>query len=393
MPTVDLIAGGVVVAALAWGYWVGFGRAVVAAAFAAGAVGGALSAPLLLNEGQESSFALVFAVTGALLAGALLAALVERWTLGLRRRLRRMGVASSLAGALLAAAAGLAAVWLVAAALVQIDPLRDRVEDSEIVARLDTVVKPPGPSVPPEERPFDIFPIVEGPRPRIRLGDPKLVKTLPVRLADRRVVTVSTVTSCGTVGGTGWIGGDGIVVTNAHVAAASEVMSVKVQGFGEEHPATPVFFDASNDLALLRVPTLAGTQPLKIVSRPKEGTAGAIIGFPLGRHKIRAARIGATSTEYRGLVGPIPRTGFPRGLAGRLLTPFRGLALPGNSGGPIVDARGRVLTTVAIADGEGDGGYGVPNRLVRNALADAGTKRVSTGRCAMSLADAGRALG
>ena len=385
MPTVDLIAGVVVVAALAWGFWAGIGRAAVAAAFAAGAVGGALSAPLLLNEGQESSFALVFAVTGALLAGALLAAIVERWTLRLRRRLRRLGMTSSIVGAVLAGAGGLVTVWLVAAALVQIDPLRERVEDSEIVARLDSVVQPPGPTEPAEERPFDAFPIVEGPRPRIRPADPSIAKALPVRLADRRVVLVNVVTACGAGVGTGWIARDGLVVTNAHVVTAAEVVSVKVQGFGMAHPATPVVYDPGVDIAVLRVPALAGTPALPMVRRPKEGTAGAIIGFPLGRHRINAARIGATSTEYRGLITSDQEQGFPPGLYGRLLTPFRGTVMPGNSGGPLVDAQGRVLATVAISTEQTEGGYGVPNRLVRSALARARTKPAKTGTCQPSV--------
>ena len=380
MPTVDLIAGAVVVGALAWGFWAGLGRTMTPAAFAAGAVGGALAAPLVLREGQESSYALVVAVTGALLAGALLGAIVERWTFRLRRRLRRVGLASSIAGALLGGASGLAAVWLVAAVIVQVDALRDRVEDSEIVAQLDAVVTPPGPAKPARERPFQAFAIVEGPEPRIRAVDPKVVRALPVRLADRRVVKVRTVTACGTVVGSGWIGGDGLVVTNAHVAFAAEVASVQVQGFGEGLAATPVFYDPSNDIALLRVPLLRGTPPLPILQRPKENTAGAIIGFPLSRHRIGAGRIGATSTEFKGrLAYTIP--GFPRGLSGRLVTAYRGFALPGNSGGPIVDRRGRVLATISIGWRERGGGYAVPNRFVRSALRRAGTKRVRTGSC------------
>jgi S1-C subfamily serine protease len=66
----------------------------------------------------------------------------------------------------------------------------------------------------------------------------------------------------------------------------------------------------------------------------------------------------------------------------RSIVAVRGKVQSGNSGGPIVDARGRVLATVFAATTSGRrGGYGVPNARVREALADA-TGPVSTGPCA-----------
>jgi S1-C subfamily serine protease len=67
----------------------------------------------------------------------------------------------------------------------------------------------------------------------------------------------------------------------------------------------------------------------------------------------------------------------------RLITALRGLVRSGNSGGPVVDTRGRVLTTVfAAARRSGSGsGFGVPDSIVRRALGRAGSS-VSTGACA-----------
>jgi len=52
-------------------------------------------------------------------------------------------------------------------------------------------------------------------------------------------------------------------------------------------------------------------------------------------------------------------------------------------GGPVVDGTGRVMSTVfaATVGGGERGGYGVPNRIVRRALARA-SQPVSTGACA-----------
>jgi S1-C subfamily serine protease len=54
---------------------------------------------------------------------------------------------------------------------------------------------------------------------------------------------------------------------------------------------------------------------------------------------------------------------------------------PGNSGGPVVDGRGRVVTTVFASTRSGpQGGYGVPNAIVARAVQTA-TGPVDTGPC------------
>jgi S1-C subfamily serine protease len=64
------------------------------------------------------------------------------------------------------------------------------------------------------------------------------------------------------------------------------------------------------------------------------------------------------------------------------MTALRGLVRSGNSGGPMVDGQGQVVTTVFAATTSGPrGGYGVPNSVVARGLADAGGP-VSTGPCA-----------
>jgi S1-C subfamily serine protease len=67
----------------------------------------------------------------------------------------------------------------------------------------------------------------------------------------------------------------------------------------------------------------------------------------------------------------------------RLITALRGLVRSGNSGGPVVDRRGRVLATVfAAARHSGSGsGFGVPDSIVRRALGRSG-RPVGTGACA-----------
>jgi S1-C subfamily serine protease len=117
---------------------------------------------------------------------------------------------------------------------------------------------------------------------------------------------------------------------------------------------------------------------LRLAERPASGTAGAILGYPLnGPFDVRAARIGATRTV-------LSDDAYGNGPVSRSLTTLRGRVRSGNSGGPVVDAGGRVLTTVFAATTSGrPGGYGVPNAVVRDAIAD-GSRGVpaSSGPCA-----------
>ena len=73
------------------------------------------------------------------------------------------------------------------------------------------------------------------------------------------------------------------------------------------------------------------------------GTAAAILGYPLdGGFDREAGRIGETetvSTEDAYGNGPVIRS----------VTTLRGRVRPGNSGGPMVDASGKVLATVFAA--------------------------------------------
>ena len=89
----------------------------------------------------------------------------------------------------------------------------------------------------------------------------------------------------------------------------------------------------------------------------------------------RAARVGATrATSSEDSYGNGPLT--------RRLTSLRGTIHSGNSGGPLVDGAGRVLTTVFASTRTGrPGGFGVPNDVVREALLDS-AHEVDTGECA-----------
>ena len=126
-----------------------------------------------------------------------------------------------------------------------------------------------------------------------------------------------------------------------------------------------VSFDKTNDVAVLRV---AGLQapPLKL-GDAASGTPGGLLGYPgNGPYAETAVRIGR-------IVRIVGRDAYGKFPVSRKVMTIRGVIRSGNSGGPVVDAQGRVITTVFAQRVGTDGGYGVPNSAVRAALAKAGT--------------------
>jgi S1-C subfamily serine protease len=185
-------------------------------------------------------------------------------------------------------------------------------------------------------------------------------------------------TACGLgVQGSGWVAGDGVVVTNAHVVAGQDDTTVQVGGEGERLDAQAIWFDSRNDLAVLRAPGLSGAPALRMDEDAREGTAAAILGFPEnGPYHVEPGRLGHTATV-------ISQDAYGHGPVRRAITSLRGQVRQGNSGGPAVDGRGRVLTTIfaaTVSDGGGSG-YGVPADVVVDALARADGP-VDTGPCA-----------
>ncbi len=89
---------------------------------------------------------------------------------------------------------------------------------------------------------------------------------------------------------------------------------------------------------------------------------------------MQPARIGRTQVV-------LTDNAYGEGPVSRLLTPIRGLVRPGNSGGPVVDVAGHVLSTVfaGTVGGRSHGGYGVANETVATVLREAGA-RASAGR-------------
>ena len=353
--------------------------------FIVGAFLGTRLAALALPQGSASPYGPAFGLLGALLGGAMLASGLE----GLGFRLRRlmivpgMGMIDGLLGAALGAAMALAIVWIAAAVAGQAsgtNELRADIQRSAILRRLNQVLPPSGPILNALAR-LDPLPSITGPSPDVAAPEPAIAHAPGVGAAARSVVRVDG-TACGlAIEGSGWVAAPDLVVTNAHVVAGESDTTVEVGGQPPSLVAEPVAFDATHDLAVLRVDEL-DLPALGFAPEAPSGTSGAILGYPEnGPFDVQPARIGRTQDV-------LTQNAYGQGPVTRLLTPLRGLVRPGNSGGPLVNEDGRVLTTVfaATVGGQPRGGYGVANETVETVLREADAHeregvQVSTGPC------------
>jgi S1-C subfamily serine protease len=377
---IDWIIIGVCLLVALYGYAQGFiVGALSLAGFALGAFLGTRLAPLVLSKGAHSPYAPLFGLAGALVVGVILAIVLEGFGVAVRRRLRLPGfaVVDGVLGAVLTACVALGVAWIAGAAALQApgaSTLRRDIQRSLILRNLNAILPPTGPILNALSR-LDPIPEIHGPQPDVAPPRSGILRDPGVKRARKSVVRVLG-TACGlNVEGSGWVAATGIVVTNAHVVAGESDTTVEAGGVPPQLSAQTISLDPTNDVAVLRVPGLQRAA-LDLAPDPTRGEPGAVLGYPQnGPFRAAAARLGATQAFSS-------QDAYGRGPISRSITTFRGRVRAGNSGGPVVDAAGRVMTTVFASTVGGErGGYGVPNRVVRRTLAQA-KRPVSTGACA-----------
>ena len=362
---------------IARGFLIG---ALSLAGFVAGAWLATRFGPDLLGVDNTSPYAPLFGLVGAVVAGTILSAGAEGIAGRARNSIRipGFGFIDGLLGFALSVALSLGLAWVVSVIVLQTPGARawrKEVQRSEILTRLNAAL--PSDSLLKALARFDKFPSIDG--PDVDVGRPRaaVARDPEVRQAASSVVRILG-TACGLgVQGSGWIAGDGIVVTNAHVVAGQDDTSVQLEGEGERLDAEAIWFDVKNDVALLRVAGLSGVPKLQRNEGAGAGTSAAVLGFPEnGPYDVRPGRLGQTENV-------VSQDAYGRGPIRRRITALRGLVRSGNSGGPMVDGQGRVVTTIfaATRGSPSRSGFGVPDAIVREALSRAGDT-VDTGPCA-----------
>ena len=291
---------------------------------------------------------------------------------GLRQGDRAAGSALGIVGVL-------AGVWLLTPALAAVPGWpSESIRGSAIAHMLDDVAPAP-PETMQALRRFvqdGTFPAVFNELRRSPDPGPPPIEELPEAIHQRVVQSTVKVTgeACRRIQeGSGFAAMPDVVVTNAHVVAGEE--APRVETFqGRSLPATVVLFDPNRDLALLRVPGLAG-QPLP-VGEAEEGDIGAVYGHP-GGGPLRPAP--ARISQELIAVG---RDIYDRNDTRRSIFVLASALRPGDSGAALVDKAGQVVgVAFAIAPDKPGVSYALTDKELRAVLATARTTRVSTGGC------------
>jgi S1-C subfamily serine protease len=340
---------------------------------ALGAVLGSIVAPHLFPE--NSAWLPVAGLMGALLGAFFLSFAARALGEPVRAFLAShppLGTLDRIGGIALGGLIALAVGWLLAVFALHQPALglRAEVRGSAILPRLLSAV-PPDKILQALNR-FDPLPLLPGLEERLPPPDPSVLESPGARAAAGSVVKLHG-TACG-VGtqGSGWVVRPGLVATNAHVIAGHDATSVLAPN-GEPRSARAVYVDATNDIALLRVRDLSAGR-LATSTRDDRPQSVALLGYP--RNGPLTATAGTAGTS-RTVLSP---DAYGRGTRPRVVVPLRGGVQPGESGGPVVDRRGRVVAMIFGGTRDRKGGYAVPVSLVLTA-AEGKLRAVPSGPC------------
>jgi S1-C subfamily serine protease len=309
--------------------------------------------------------------------------IVGSWSHATVKRLH-LGSVDNVLGVMVAVVAALVSAWLVASVLSQsrFTWVTAQIQRSDVLKTVDEIL-PPVPSAFAEVEAFlsgQGFPSVF-----VQLSPPIVSPaTVPSTAAAQRIAsgavgsTVKVIgPACGYVQeGTGFVVGPHLVMTNAHVIAGESAPSISTDG--TEYPATPVYFDPSLDLAILRTDAPLGP-PLELATdQADRGASAAIVGYPNN---------GNESVQPAGIAGPLVAEGrdiYNRGLVVRKVYEIDASVQPGNSGSPLITDDGKVVGVVfSRSTAYNDVGYALASPALVSRL-DQATGRaaaVSTGGC------------
>jgi S1-C subfamily serine protease len=388
---VDLV---IIVAAIAYAFGGYRNGAVVGffslAGFFGGAVLGAqLARPLgeRLAGGRSQVPVAIVCVLMIALVGQLLAV----WLAGfVRSRLhwRSARALDSGIGAVLGVISVLLVTWMVAVPLASspYESLNSAVRRSTVVAGVNNVVPTSVRNLYGSLQRFidrSGFPQVFGalqPTHIVSVGppDPALTGSAGVIADQNSVLKIhGQATSCDReIEGSGFVYASGHVLTNAHVVAGTDAVSV--ESGGRDLTARVVFYDPERDVAVLDVPGL-NAKPLTFADQVAATNDNAVVlGYPEdGPFDVRAARV----RELGEISG---QDIYGKGNVTRTIYSLRSIVRSGNSGGPLINPDGQVLGMVfATALDDPETGFALSNSEISSDALDHETltAAVATGNC------------
>ncbi len=354
-----------------------------------GAIAGVMLAPHIVSHvhsPRAKLFAALFLILALVVIGEVAGVVLGRAVRGAIRN-RGIRTVDSIIGVALQLVVVLVAAWLLATPLTSSDQpnLAAAVRGSKVLAEVDKYAPEWLKSVPKRMStllstsglPEVLQPFGRTPIQAVDAPDASLADSLVVANARPSVVKIRGVApGCQKVlEGTGFVIAPNRVMSNAHVVAGSD--SVTVQAEGQTYDATVVSYDPNADISILDVPNLP-QRPLVFAEQPaKSGTDAVVLGYPGG------GDFAATPARVREIIelnGPdIYRTTT----VNREVYTIRGTVRQGNSGGPMINRAGQVLGVVfGAAVDDNDTGFVLTANEVSRQLAKIGnTDKVPTGAC------------
>ena len=353
-----------------------------------GFVAGVLLAPHVVDNisgPRTKLFVTLFLILALVVIGEIAGVVLGRAVRGAIRN-RALRTFDSVIGVGLQLVAVLAAAWLLGTVLTLSDQpkLVAAVQGSKVWAQVDDVAPNWLRSAPTRLTALlndyglpDVLVPYGGTPVAVEAPDAALANDAVVTATRPSVVKIRGVApSCQKVlEGSGFVVSPNRVMSNAHVVAGSDSVTVEVDG--QNYDASVVSYDPDADISILDVPDLP-SPPLAFADAPAAtGTDAVVMGYPGGGDFI------ATPARVREIIelrGPdIYRTTTVT----REVYTIRGTVRQGNSGGPMIDRGGKVLGVVfGAAVDDADTGFVLTGNEVSRQLAKLGnTQRVATGAC------------
>jgi len=344
----------------------------------------------LLKTPQESANRAIFVIALVLATASAfgyIGRLIGTYSnVSLRRH--HLGNVDAALGVGVAVVAVLLSAWLVAAVISspnsRFASLDAAVSRSDILHSIDGIL----PQTPSIFNDLQNFLNSEGfPQVFSTLTPPSTPNVAPPTTAQTRALSdpavFSTVKVLGTActneqEGSGFVVGPGLVATNAHVIAGEGPGSTQVLVGGTPYGATPVYFDPSFDLAVLRTSAPLGPALTISSSLVPNGTQAALLGYP---------EDGPLTVNPAGVTEEITATGkdiYNSGSVTRGVYALDATVLPGNSGGPLMGPGGQVIGVVfSRSTVYSNVGYALTSPGVRSRVQAAAQHHgaVSTGSC------------
>ena len=355
-----------------------------------GAIAGVMLAPHIVSHVDSSRgklFTALFLILALVVIGEVAGVVLGRAVRGSIRS-GPVRLVDSVIGVALQLVVVLIAAWLLGSPLTSSNQpnLAAAVSGSTVITEVDkyapdwlrTVPKRMSALLSTSGLPDVLEPLGRPPVATVDAPDASLADSLVVAKSRPSVVKIRGVApACQKVlEGTGFVIAPNRVMSNAHVVAGSDSVTVEADD-GKEYDATVVSYDPNADISILDVPNLP-IQPLQFAEEPaKSGTDAVVLGFPGGGDFV------ATPARVREIIELSGPDIYKTTTVNREVYTIRGLVRQGNSGGPMINRSGQVIGVVfGAAVDDSDTGFVMTTDEVSRQLAKIGnTARVPTGAC------------